>query len=92
MGEVNTLVLMASPELPPAMSYVIALLPSPVCLSDLQGSLVSSYAQAGAGRGPCHFWAVLSADARTSWAAELFRDGPAVAGQVSIFILFYSFS
>ena len=79
MGEANTLVSMASPELPPATSYAVVLLASPVCLAVLRDPLVSRRAQAGAGRGPRHFWATLSADARASRAAVFFRAGPAVA-------------
>ena len=51
MGEVNTLALMASLELPPAMSYAVVLPSSPVCLAVLRDPLVSRRAQAGAGVG-----------------------------------------
>ena len=94
MGEANTLAPMASPELPPATSYVVVLLSSHVCLSDRRAPLVSRRAQAGAGRGPRHFWATLSADARASRAAVFFRAGPAVVVRFSIlfcFILFHRF-
>ena len=88
------LVPMASPELPPATSYAVVLLPSPVCFSDRRAPLVSRCAQAGAGRGPHHFWAALSADAHASRAVVFFRAGPAVVVRFSIvfcFILFHIF-
>ena len=94
MGEANTLGPMASPELPPAMSYAVVLLPSPVCFSDRRTPLVSRRTQAGAGRGPRHFWAALSADARASRAAVFFWASPAVVVRFSIlfyFILFHRF-
>ena len=94
MGGVNTPVLMASPELPPVTSYAVILLPSPICFSDRRAPLVSRRAQAGADRGPRHFWAALSADACASWAAVFFRAGPAVVVRFSIlfcFILFHIF-
>ena len=76
MGEANTLVPMASPEPPPAMSYAVVLLASPVCLAVLRDPLVSRRAQAGADQGHAVFWAAL---ARASRAAVFFRAGPAVA-------------
>ena len=76
MGEVNTLVPVASPELPPATSYAIVLLASPVCLAISRDPFVSHRAQAGADLGHAVFWAAL---ARASRAAVFFRAGPAVA-------------
>ena len=94
MGEVNTLGPMASLELPPATSYAVVLLPSPVCFSDRRAPLVSRRAQAGAGHGPRRFWATLSADTRASQATVFFWAGPAVVVRFSIlfcFILFHRF-
>ena len=88
MGEANTLGPMASPELPPAMSYAVVLPSSPVCLAVLRDPVVSHRAKAGADLGRTVCWAAL---ARALRAAELFRAGP-VADRVSIFVLFYSFS
>ena len=88
------LVPMASPELPPATSYAVVLLPSPVCFSDRRAPLVSRRAQAGADRGPRHFWAALSADTRASRAAVFVRAGPAVVVRFPFlfcFILFHRF-
>ena len=76
MGEANTLAPMASLELPPATSYAVVLLSSPVCLADSRDPFVSSRAQAGADLGDAVFWATL---ARASRAAVFFRAGPAVA-------------
>ena len=76
MGEANTLGPMASSELPPATSYAVVLLASPVCLDVLRDPLVSRRAQAGADLGHAVFWAAL---ARASRAAVFFRAGPAVA-------------
>ena len=73
MGEANTLGLMASLDLPPAMSYAVVLLASPVCLADSRDPFVSSHAQAGADLGRAVFWAAL---ARASRAAESFWAGP----------------
>ena len=94
MGEANMLALMASPELPPATSYAVILLPSPVCFSDRRAPLVSRRTQAGADRGPRRFWATLSTDARALRAAVFFRAGPAVAIRVFklfCFVLFHRF-
>ena len=71
-GEANTLAPMASSELPPATSYAVVLLSSPVCLTDSRDPLVSRRAEAGADLGRAEFWAAL---ARALWAAESF--GPA---------------
>ena len=73
MGEANTLAPMASPELPPAMSYAVIPSSSPVCLADSRDPFVSSHAQAGADLGRAVFWAAL---ARASRAAESFWAGP----------------
>ena len=84
MGEANTLVPMASPELSSATIYAVVLLASPVCLAVLRDPLVSRRAQAGAGLGRAEFWATLE---RALWAAVFFRAGPAVA--IRVFKLFY---
>ena len=73
MGEANTLAPMASPELPPATSYAVVLLSSPVCLADSRDPFVSSRAQAGANLGHVVFWATL---ARALRAVESVRAGP----------------
>jgi len=87
MGEVNTLGPMASPELPPATSYVVVPSSSPVCLAVLRDPLVSRRAQVGAGLGRAEFWAALAC---ALWAAVFFRAGPAVGlGFPFCFVLFF---
>ena len=78
MGEVNTLGPMASPELPPAMSYAVVLLP-PLSVSLSCGTRLSADARRRERRGPRRFWATLSIDTHALWAAVFFRAGPAVA-------------
>jgi len=88
MGEANTLAPMASPELPPAMSYAVVPSSSPVCLADSRDPFVSRRDQAGADLGHAVFWAAL---ARASRAVVFFRAGPAVVIRFSIcLVLFFS--
>ena len=91
MGEANTLVPMASPEPPPAMSYAVVLLASPVCLAVLRDPLVSRRAQAGADVGRAASGPRWRMRARASRAAESFRAGPAVVIRFSTcLVLFFS--
>ena len=51
MGEANTVAPMASSELSPLTSYATVFSPSPVCLADVRGPLVSGSMQVGASLG-----------------------------------------
>ena len=86
------LVPMASPELPPATSYAVVLLPSPVCFSDRRAPLVSRRAQAGADVGRAASGPRWRMRACASQATVFFRAGPAVVIRFSILFCFMLFT